>query len=350
MKRYQVFVSSTYEDLKEERTEVLHALLELDCIPCGMEYFPASDDSQWEYIKNLIEICDYYLLIIGGRYGSLDSKGMSYTEKEYRYAISKNIPVIAFVHNTPESLSVNKTDDDASKKKKLKVFRELVQKKLCKGWDSKEQLGAIASRSMIQLMKSHPRIGWVRANQITNEENLKELLVAKNKIEELQAKLDEINKYEINSDNLASGDEKVELSYHIFRHQNYGEGWKLIQDNDLFTWNEIFDFLAPKLSLPLAHASFNSFLNQLLSEKLTIKHRKDIKDLQEFVENNRQSIRLRFSDESLATIRIQFIALGFVGEKLEKREKKNMKVIELTELGQKELIRRKAVLRNKNGA
>jgi len=38
-KRYQVFVSSTYEDLKEERQEVMHALLELDCIPAGMGYF-----------------------------------------------------------------------------------------------------------------------------------------------------------------------------------------------------------------------------------------------------------------------------------------------------------------------
>lgn len=51
-KRYQVFVSSTYRDLIEERVEVMQALLELDCIPCGMEYFPAADDSQWEFIKN----------------------------------------------------------------------------------------------------------------------------------------------------------------------------------------------------------------------------------------------------------------------------------------------------------
>lgn len=118
MKRYQVFVSSTYEDLKEERTEVLHALLELDCIPCGMEYFPATDDSQWQYIKNMIEMCDYYLLIMGGRYGSMDEAGISYTEKEYRYAIEKNIPVIAFYHNSPDSLPVNKTDDDPVKKAK----------------------------------------------------------------------------------------------------------------------------------------------------------------------------------------------------------------------------------------
>ncbi len=32
-KKHQVFVSSTYKDLTEERKEVIHALLELDCIP-----------------------------------------------------------------------------------------------------------------------------------------------------------------------------------------------------------------------------------------------------------------------------------------------------------------------------
>lgn len=61
-KKYSVFVSSTYEDLKEERQEVVNALLKMDCFPVGMEYFNASDKSQWEVIKNLIEECDYYIL------------------------------------------------------------------------------------------------------------------------------------------------------------------------------------------------------------------------------------------------------------------------------------------------
>lgn len=43
-KRYQVFVSSTFEDLQEERREVMQALLSLNCIPTGMELFPAADE------------------------------------------------------------------------------------------------------------------------------------------------------------------------------------------------------------------------------------------------------------------------------------------------------------------
>ena len=70
-RKYQIFISSTFEDLKEERKEVTQALLEMDCIPTGMEMFQASDDNQWELIKSVISSCDYYIVIIAGRYGSV---------------------------------------------------------------------------------------------------------------------------------------------------------------------------------------------------------------------------------------------------------------------------------------
>jgi hypothetical protein len=69
--RYQVFVSSTYQDLQEERAEVMQALLELDCMPAGMELFPAASEDQWRWIKRVIDESDYYLVIIGGKYGSV---------------------------------------------------------------------------------------------------------------------------------------------------------------------------------------------------------------------------------------------------------------------------------------
>lgn len=85
-KRYQVFVSSTFLDLQEERQEVMQALLELDCIPSGMELFPAANEDQWSLIKKVIDDCDYYIVVLAGRYGSVGPDGYSYTEMEYRYA------------------------------------------------------------------------------------------------------------------------------------------------------------------------------------------------------------------------------------------------------------------------
>src|ERR1700738_2570189 len=95
--RYQVFVSSTYEDLREERQQATQAILEAGCFPSGMELFPASDDTQWELIKRVVEESDYYVVIVAGRYGSLGPEGLSYTEMEYDYAVAKGIPVLGFV-------------------------------------------------------------------------------------------------------------------------------------------------------------------------------------------------------------------------------------------------------------
>ncbi len=82
----------------------------MDCFPAGMESFPANDNEQLEFIKTIIKDCDYYVLIIGGRYGSLTSDGISYTEAEYNYAKELKIPVIAFIHKEPDNLPVNKSD------------------------------------------------------------------------------------------------------------------------------------------------------------------------------------------------------------------------------------------------
>jgi len=79
-KRLQVFVSSTYTDLKEERQAAVSAILTAEHIPAGMELFTAGDESQMDVIKQWIDESDVYLLILGGRYGTIEPKsGKSYT-------------------------------------------------------------------------------------------------------------------------------------------------------------------------------------------------------------------------------------------------------------------------------
>lgn len=95
-KRYQVFISSTFTDLKEERQAVLRSVLMLDHMPAGMELFPATDDTAWQLICDVIDASDYYLLILGGRYGSLDEQGIGFTEKEYMYVFQKESQLLRF--------------------------------------------------------------------------------------------------------------------------------------------------------------------------------------------------------------------------------------------------------------
>lgn len=152
-KRYQVFVSSTYEDLREERQEIMQALLELDCIPAGMELFPATNEDQWTLIRKVIEDCDYYIVVIGGRYGSVGPLGISYTQMEYEYAVAQNKPVIAFLHKDPGTLPAKRVEKSEQGKEKLDEFRALAQQKMCKFWTTPADLGSAVSRSLIKLIK-----------------------------------------------------------------------------------------------------------------------------------------------------------------------------------------------------
>lgn len=172
-KRYQVFVSSTFADLENERRQIMQTLMEMDCIPAGMELFPAMDEEQMQFIKRVIDDCDYYLLLIGGRYGSLTAEGVSYTEKEYDYALEKGIKVIAILHKNPDEISVAKTDRNPETAAKLSAFRaRAATGRIVKFWESVSDLPGLVALSVMKTIKAHPSVGWVRGNAVANEDLL----------------------------------------------------------------------------------------------------------------------------------------------------------------------------------
>jgi hypothetical protein len=170
-KRYQVFLSSTYKDLIEERSEVMKVLIKWGAFPAGMELFPASDESIWELITSMIDSSDYYLLLIAGRYGSMSTKTMSYTEKEYRYALKKKIPCIVLIHKNPGAIPSNKTDMDDKLRGALNKFRAYAQKKssACGYWENLKELSEAVLFGLRRLEETRPAIGWVRAKAPLNE-------------------------------------------------------------------------------------------------------------------------------------------------------------------------------------
>ena len=186
-KRYQVFVSSTFTDLKEERKAIIEGLLNAKYIPAGMEMFSASNDEQFKYIKKIIDTCDYYVLIVGARYGTVNlSTGKSFTEQEYDYAVEKNIPVLAFLHDDPYNLPAEKRDDD--KRELLEQFRAKVSDgRLCKMWHTSAELISSVIISLGEEVADNPQIGWTRGSI----EDSVELLT---QINELRIKLDEKEK------------------------------------------------------------------------------------------------------------------------------------------------------------
>lgn len=164
-KKYQVFISSTYSDLIDERRKILDILLMADCIPAGMEAFVATDVEQFEVIKKVIDLCDYYAPIIGKRYGSINPvTGLSYTEMEYEYAKQQQIPVLVFAIDETVELPADKIEVDPNKIESLKRFRQnAMTNRLVSLWKSPDELTAALAISIMRAKNEIDRLGWQRA-------------------------------------------------------------------------------------------------------------------------------------------------------------------------------------------
>lgn len=244
-KKHQVFVSSTYKDLIDERKEVIHALLELDCIPAGMELFPATDEDAWSLITEVIDGCDYYILIIAGKYGSTNKDGVGYTEMEFDYAIKKGMPIICFNHEDIGNLPSSKVESSEIGKERLNSFREKAQGKHCKSWVSAHDLGGKVSRSLIQLKKKHPSEGWVRGRYAADQKMLSEFERMRARIAELE--LDKLSNTDLpppNFDNLRGGSDNIGSKIEIVVDKK-GNKESILFD---VTWDKLFSYCGAILS------------------------------------------------------------------------------------------------------
>lgn len=291
-KRYQVFVSSTYADLKEERRKVIQTLLEMNCIPSGMEMFPAVNEEQLEFIKKIIDVCDYYILIIGGRYGSVTSEGISYTEKEYDYANSKGLNILAFPHENPDDIPVKNSEQDLKLRNKLDSFRKRVKNgHLVKLWNKADELPALISSSLSYAIINSPADGWVRANRIDNEDVRNENNNLRKRIQELENQITDLKSHYAHPiiNNLAGLTSNVEIfgEYWYGRHKDQ---WKYI-----LTFGDLFILIAPYL--------LENPTEKLVKSKLE----KSMFDI------FGKSVGIIFiNDQVFQTIKVQLLALGLV--------------------------------------
>lgn len=345
-KRYQVFVSSTYRDLQDERQEVMQALLELDCIPSGMELFPAANEDQWTLIKKVIDDCDYYLVIVAGRYGSLGPEGVGYTEMEYRYALQRNKPVIGFLHRNPGALAVDLSETDPAAREKLDTFRGLVQQKMCRFWDTAADLGSQVSRSVVKLMKSTPAVGWIRADQV-GEAASAELLRLRRRIEELELGIQESrNEPPPGTEQLSQGDDRFEIAF-TFTSAPRGldpvatiRGTETLRSAVEASWNEVFGALAP---LMIDEAT-DPILKQALTAFVAKRAYRELAAAPELAE--RQLSKVQVNDDTYQTVKIQLRALGLIGKSTKSRSVKDTNTYwSLTPYGDAAMTRLRAIRR-----
>jgi hypothetical protein len=173
-KKYTIFVSSTQQDLKTERDAVAKAILELGHFPVGMEMFSAADEQQWQLIQRQIQQCDYYIVIVAHRYGSMAGT-VSYTEREYDYASEVGVPTLGFMLQEDASWPADRIDRDPKVLARLTAFKAKVKTKMVSFWATADQLNAKVIAALSKQFALTPRPGWVRANNIPGPEVLAEI-------------------------------------------------------------------------------------------------------------------------------------------------------------------------------
>ncbi|MCS3430593.1 DUF4062 domain-containing protein [Klebsiella sp. BIGb0407] len=295
-KRYQVFVSSTFTDLEEERKHVIQTLMEMDCIPAGMELFPAIDEGQWEFIKKVIDDCDYYLLIIGGRYGSVAEDGLSYTEKEFDYAVSKGLRVVVLVHENPDNLPLAKSEKDSKLREKLTSFIEKASTgRLRKSWATASDLPGLVALSMSKTIKTYPATGWVRANQTTKESDLRALIQLQKENESIKLELNQLKTQHTKVEDLNLADFESIFNFkcqttYIQNARERSSTW-----DARMSWKEIFTIISP-------------YLTQHLNESIVSRNIGDVAKEKE----NQSGSTPKIISQDLKTISIQLQAYGLI--------------------------------------
>jgi hypothetical protein len=269
--------------------------MEMDCIPSGMELFPAADEEQWQFIKKVIDDCDYYLLRIGGRYGSTTAEGISYKEKEYDYAIGRDLKVVALLHSSPADIPVGKSETDPALRDRPEKFRDKVSKnRLVKTWNTAEELPGLVATSLSKTIKTYPAVGWIRADKVSSEDILRDLVQLRRENDQLKQTLSEyVGTMKPDILDLASLEETIKVT---------GQAWI---DHQKRSWSvaisckELFGLIAPHLLQYPNEVYVEEVLKKALYER-----------------SSWQEARfLTLRDQDFQTIKVHLIAAKFVNIK-----------------------------------
>lgn len=204
-KKYQVFISSTYEDLKVERQKIIDTVLSLSQFPVGMEMFCADDEEQWVTIKETIDCSDFYLLVVGNRYGTVitdgEYAGISYTEREFKYALRLHVPVLAFV--IADDAVGYPPETNLEKISKLHAFKQSVKdRRMVKFWHNADDLATQVAVSLGKAINRDNRPGWIRTTEFDIEKSMAEITRLTERVHTLEA---------LNADLKLSNDRRPEL-------------------------------------------------------------------------------------------------------------------------------------------
>ena len=273
-KKYFVFVSSTREDLKAERREIIRIVSELGAVPVTLEAFNIANEEDRRIIRKAVEECDYFINLTAHRAG--EEIGKSYAlEIEYSWALKAGIPVLALIIGEKARWKASKKDKDENAVKALAAFKKKLEGHTFDTWVNLADLRQKALAMITREMNLNPRCGWVPSSEAADPLVANELgrLIRENEILRSQIKMDgeDIVKKvqeEIKKTLKLLAVNRISISFYY----KDGENWENTRD---FRYLRLFKLLAPELSIPRTTAEISHFLGNILNPDLGKTVRKD---------------------------------------------------------------------------
>lgn len=297
-KKLQVFISSTFTDLRDERQAAVEATLLAKHIPAGMELFSAGDASQWQVIQEWISASDVYLLILGARYGSIEpNSGRSYTELEYEFAVESGMPYFAVVLDDAAVAEKRQAElvshDDEMHGEKMAAFRSKVLSRSSKMVKDSSAIQLAILQSLHEIERRPSLVGWVRSDTVVDTATLmgrlSALTVLQHENESLRARVTELEQAKTEPQ-IAALDEEF-----AFTIQSKREGFTTRNVTEYKrTWRQLFSLMAMKLLASQNDEYFNRTIAREVSGSTD------------------PNMRFVIAESDWETIRAQFLALGFV--------------------------------------
>lgn len=323
-KHYQVFISGSHSDLKEERTALLYTLLGIGCIPIGPELLQNfGDDSQdiWPLVRQQIDDSDYVLVLNAGRYGPLTQSGVSFMHREYTYANTRRKPILCLLRDEFRPLPAEFTETTAEGQARLRVFRNELKNHTEIKWGSVEGMQQAVQRHLPAFIEDHPTAGLVRPESASfslREENLqlRQQVAELNDLRETLAPTSGGNLDE-------SLSERVEFAFmcNLFIEGNC----KRATLKASISWNSIFGAFAGPLSPAATEDKIKISLSKYLEDayaSLVSKRHPEAHAVNEF----------QFTEHSMRMIRLQLRRLGLIKKDTHQSDK-NRAIWELTAVG-----------------
>lgn len=306
-RKYQFFISSTYTDLVEARQTLAASLLQQGHFPIGLELYPTETNDIWNVIQQQIAECDYYVVLVGGRYGSLSPIGLSYTHREYIYASTRRKPVLALIHDQPQALPESRREATRAGQMQMEDFRRLVAKgQMVREWHGLSDLQEIARTVIPQFISRYPCDGWVKGGTPEEERQLDQF---KLRIAALEQELQDLRHGGRQPASPFPTDMRANIRY---QGSVYVRGdCKLMDIGSQPTWGQIFTCLAPHLLVETGENKMREVLEEFLAGMA-------LADAQLMLPKAHAVRNLHLSTESFNQIKVRLRALGVINKSMQR--------------------------------